>query len=78
MTKRYETASFTGAEPMTLIFPEGAYETLPFEVRLLVPWSGCAFGDMATLKPAQRAEICRQGYTIVRDARMQDAALAAA
>ena len=74
MTARYESARLDGADPMTLIFPEGTYEALPFEVRLLGPWSGCSFGEMASLKAAQRAEILRQGYTIVREGRMLDAA----
>ena len=74
MTARYESTYLNGAEPMTLIFPEGTYEALPFEIRLLGPWSGCGFGEMASLKPAQRAEIFRQGYTIVRENRMLNAA----
>lgn len=67
MTKRYESASVAGDEPMTLIFPEGTFENLPFEVRLMGPWTGCTFGDMASLKPACRADIHRQGYSIVRE-----------
>lgn len=74
MTTRYEAARLAGDGQMTLIFPEGTYEALPFEVRLLGPWSGCAFGDMTSLKPAQRAEIGRQGYTIIREGRLLDAA----
>lgn len=67
MTKRYETTRADGAEPMTLIFPEGAYESLPIEVRMMGPWAGCAFGEMANLKPALRAEISQKGYAIVRE-----------
>ncbi len=74
MTTRYESTHLNGEEPMTLIFPEGMFETVPFEIRLLGPWSGCSYGDMASLKPAQRAEIGSQGYTIVREGRMLDAA----
>jgi hypothetical protein len=74
MTTRYESTHVTGDDPMTLIFPEGMYETVPYEIRLLGPWCGCSFGDMASLKPAQRADIFRQGYTIVREASMLDAA----
>jgi hypothetical protein len=60
---------------MTLIFPEGAFDTLPFEVRLFAVWTGCSYGNMANLKPAQQAEIARQGYTILRDAAvLRDAA----
>jgi hypothetical protein len=75
MTKRYESTRTSGDEPMTLIFPEGAFETLPFEIRLLAAWTGCSYGSMASLKPAQRAELARQGYTILRDAAaLRDAA----
>ena len=65
MTKRYETTRLTGPEPMTLIFPEGAYDSLPFEVRMLGPWNGCSYGDMASLKPMWRAEIANKGFAIV-------------
>ncbi|MEJ2116456.1 MAG: hypothetical protein P8Y67_03245 [Alphaproteobacteria bacterium] len=67
MTKRYEITRTIGDEPMTLIFHEGAFETLPFEVRLLGVWTGCSYCSMESLKPSQRAEIERQGYLIVRD-----------
>lgn len=67
MNKRYEITRVDGAEPMMLIFAEGAYETLPIEVRMMSPWAGCAFGDMASLKPSLRAEISQKGYAIVRE-----------
>jgi hypothetical protein len=67
MTKRYETTRADGAEPMLLIFPEGAYESLPIEVRMLGAWAGCSFGEMANLKPALRSEISQKGYAIVRE-----------
>lgn len=68
MTKRYETTRAYGAEPMTLIFPEGTYEALPIELRMAGPWFGCSYGNMATLKPALRAEITQKGYAVVREA----------
>lgn len=68
MMKRYETTSTNGPEPMTLIFPEGGYEALPFEVRLAAPWVDCSYGDMASLKPAYRLELLRQGYLIIKHA----------
>ncbi len=74
MTTRYESTYLDGEEPMTLIFPEGMFEAVPYEIRLLGPWSGCSYGNMASLKPAQRAEISSQGYTIVREGRMLNAA----
>jgi hypothetical protein len=67
MTTRYEAASVTGAEPRTLIFPEGCFEALPFEVRLMAPWSGCFYIEADKLKPAQRVELMRQGYVLVNE-----------
>ena len=67
MTERFEAARSAGQEPMTLIFSAGAYEALPFEVRLMGPWYGCLYIDGESLKHAQRNEIARQGYTILRE-----------
>jgi hypothetical protein len=67
MTKRYETTRAEGAEPMTLIFPEGAYESLPIEVRMLGPWAGCSYVDIANVRPALRAEILQNGYAVLRE-----------
>jgi hypothetical protein len=75
MTTQYEATCSYGAEPKTLIFPEGTYEALPFEVRLLAPWFGSIMVDAKKLKPAQRVEIMRQGYTLVlENVRMLNAA----
>lgn len=68
MTQFYETAYAFGDEPMTLVFPEGTYESLPFEVRLLAPWFGAGVVEGTGLKSAQRLELMRQGYTILREA----------
>jgi hypothetical protein len=68
MTKSYETTRAEGAEPMTLIFPVGAYESLPIEVRMLGPWAGCSYIEVANVRPALRAEILQKGYAIIREA----------
>jgi hypothetical protein len=67
MTKRFEATYSVGEERMTLIFSAGTYEALPFEVRLMGPWYGCLYIDGERLKLAQRDEIARQGYTILRE-----------
>jgi hypothetical protein len=67
MTMRYEATRRTGLEPLTLVFPAGHYEALPFEVRLMGPWYGSFVVDGRSLKPAQRYEISRQGYAVVRE-----------
>jgi hypothetical protein len=75
MTTRYESTQTPGDEPMTLIFQEGAFESLPFEIRLMGPWFGCSYGDISTLKPVQRGELLRQGYVVLRHAAsLRDAA----
>ena len=75
MTTRYESTQTPGADPMTLIFLEGAYEALPYEIRLMGPWFGCSYGDIASLKPAHRGELLRQGYVVLREAgSLRDAA----
>lgn len=68
MITRYESTHTPGSEPMTLIFPEGAFESLPYEIRLLGPWFGCSYGDIASLKPVHRGELLRQGYVVLREA----------
>jgi hypothetical protein len=75
MITRYESTQSSGEEPMTLIFQEGAFESLPFEIRLMGPWFGCSYGEVSTLKPAQRGELLRQGYVVLRHAAsLRDAA----
>jgi len=68
MFPRYEYARASGKQNLLLIFPEGAFENLPFEIRLHAPWTGCDYGLISELKPGQRAELRRFGYVIVRDA----------
>lgn len=67
MTNRYEATRTAGLEPLTLVFPAGHYEALPFEVRLMGPWYGCFYLDARLLKPGQRFEISRQGYAILKE-----------
>ena len=75
MITRYESTRTPGAESMMLIFLEGAYESLPYEIRLMGPWFGCSYGDIASLKPVHRGELLRQGYVVLREAAsMPDAA----
>ena len=75
MTTRYESTQTPGADPMLLIFLEGAFESLPYEIRLMGPWFGCSYGDIASLKPAHRSELLRQGYVVLREAAsLRDAA----
>lgn len=71
MTEQFEMTHGYGPDPMTLIFPAGTYEALPFEVRLMVPWYGCEYVDSETLKPAQRQDIMRQGYTLLREGELK-------
>lgn len=68
MSGRFEFARAAGKNALSLIFPEGAFETLPFEIRLTAPWVGSSFGLISDLKPAQRWELSQLGYTIVRGA----------
>ena len=75
MTTRYEVAFASGAEPRTLIFPVGCFEAVPFEVRLMAPWSGCSYIEAEKLKLAQRIELMRQGYALINErAHLLDAA----
>lgn len=75
MTTRYEAAFSSGLAPKTLIFLEGSYEALPYEVRLLAPWSGCFYIAADKLKPAQRVDLMRQGYALIHEsAELLDAA----
>jgi CheY-like chemotaxis protein len=64
MTKRYEIARSSDEPPLVLIFLEGSWESLPFEVRLLCPWHESEFCDRGSLTTAQRLDIETQGYYI--------------
>ena len=65
MTKRYEITHVPGEASLRLIFPEGAWESLPFEIRLLRPWQGSEFCDRTSLTAQQHLEIAWRGYSVV-------------
>lgn len=62
MTTRYEIVRSSDAPPLVLIFLEGGWEGLPFEIRLLRPWYQSEFGDQDSLTANQRVDIAMQGY----------------
>jgi len=64
MTERYETTRSRGEAPLMLVFPEGAWDSLPFEVRLSRPWYGGEVCGRAGITTHQRSEIARRGYCI--------------
>jgi hypothetical protein len=49
-----------------LIFLEGSWESLPFEIRLSCPWYGGEFCGGGSLTATQRFEIATQGYSIAQ------------
>jgi hypothetical protein len=65
MPDTYECARSSGEQPVHLLFYPGTFETLPFEIRLLGPWFGRAFGDVVGLPSVRRRELAQLGYTIV-------------
>jgi hypothetical protein len=68
MTKRYEITHARGEASLVLIFPQGGWETVPFEIRLLRPWHGSEFCDRSSLSATQRLEIATRGYCVVAQA----------
>jgi hypothetical protein len=68
MSDRYEYARSAREKSLLLIFPEGTFEGLPFEVRLAAPWTGHGVGDISALKPADRHHFHSRGYAILREA----------
>ena len=64
MTERYESTRSRGGASLMLIFPEGAWESLPFEIRLLHPWHGSEFLDRTSLTARQCLDIAGRGYSI--------------
>jgi hypothetical protein len=67
MSHRYEFTRAAGEKSLMLIFAEGAFESLPFEVRLHARWTGHGYRDLAELKPADRRALLATGYAIVRE-----------
>ena len=68
MSHRYELTRAAGEKSLILIFTEGTFESLPFEVRLHARWTGYGYGNLAELKPADRRALLSAGYAIVREA----------
>jgi hypothetical protein len=68
MAKQYEITRSKANKHLQLVYPEGMFETLSFEVRLHAPWIGCEIVDARSLRPQQRVEIESQGYTIIQGA----------
>ena len=64
MTERYETTRSRGEAPLKLIFLEGTWDSLPFEVRLSRPWYGGEVCGRTGITVHQRNEIATRGYCI--------------
>ena len=64
MTERYETTRSRGEASRMLIFLEGTWDILPFEVRLLRPWYGREVCGRTGITTHQCSEIARRGYCI--------------
>jgi hypothetical protein len=64
MNKRYEVVSSPCEPSLKLIFLEGTWESLPFEIRLWRPWRGGTLCTEAALTSQQRHEIVQRGYSI--------------
>jgi hypothetical protein len=71
MSTRYEYARSGREKSLLLVFPEGTFEGLPFEVRLAAPWVGHGYGDISALKPADRWHFHQTGYAILREAQSE-------
>jgi CheY-like chemotaxis protein len=64
MNGRYEVVFSPNEPALKLIFLEGTWESLPFEIRLSRPWRGGTLCTDATLTSLQRQEIAQRGYSI--------------
>jgi hypothetical protein len=64
MNKRYEAVSSPCELSLKLIFLEGTWESLPFEIRLWRPWRGGILCTESALTSLQRREIVQRGYSI--------------
>ncbi len=67
MSTRYEYARSGRDRSLLLIFTEGAFEGLPFEVRLAAPWTGHGYGELSQLKPVDRMQFHQHGYVVLRE-----------
>jgi hypothetical protein len=78
MSHRFEYARAAGETELFLVFPEGAYESLPFEIRLMARWTGAGFGSLSALKPTHRCQLHKDGFAVLREvAGLMGAVLAA-
>jgi hypothetical protein len=68
MSHRYEFTRAAGEKGLILIFTEGSFESLPFEVRLSARWTGLGYGEIAELKMVDRRALLAHGYAVVREA----------
>jgi hypothetical protein len=66
MAERYETTRSRGETPLKLIFLEGTWERLPFEVRLSRAWYGSEVYGRTGITANQQSEIARRGYCITQ------------
>ena len=67
MSHRYEFARAAGEKNLVLIFTEGLFESLPFEVRLAACWTGHGYGNVTELKAADRRALLGSGYAIMHE-----------
>jgi hypothetical protein len=77
MTLRYEFARAAGGKDLLLIFAEGAFESLPFEIRLSAPWTGHGYGEVGDLKSADRWQLRHVGYVVLRETDMAEQSVGA-
>jgi hypothetical protein len=71
MSHRYEFTRAAGEKGLILIFTEGSFESLPFEVRLSARWTGLGFGEITELKMVDRRALLAHGYAVVREAAVE-------
>lgn len=62
MTECYETTRSRSEASLMLIFPEGTWDILPFELRLLRPWYGSEVCGRTGITAHQYSVIVRWGY----------------
>jgi hypothetical protein len=68
MSTRYEFARSGRDRSLLLIFPEGMFDCVPFEIRMTAPWVGCGFCEISDLRAADRWRFHQLGYAILREA----------
>jgi hypothetical protein len=78
MSMRYEFTRSGRERSLLLVFPEGSFETLPFEIRLSAPWTGQGYGDLGALKAADRWQLRQFGYVMLHESQLDGATAGAA